>query len=175
MSERYDTRTIVLHWTIAIIIALMWGGAHMIDWFPKGSPRVDARSVHIVLGTLLLLLVFYRIFWRLNHGIKISDPAGPATLAAKGVHYLLYALILTTVFLGLANTWVRGDSLFNLGNIPAFGVYSKEARHALSESIVGWHELGANLILILAGAHALMGLVHHYVLKDGVLKRMLRG
>ena len=34
MTERYDKRTIVLHWVVAILVAFMWCGAHAIDWFP---------------------------------------------------------------------------------------------------------------------------------------------
>ncbi len=34
------------------------------------------------------------------------------------------------------------------------------------------HETGGTVILILAGAHALMALWHHFVLKDGTLTRM---
>jgi len=71
------------------------------------------------------------------------------------------------------NAWVRGDKLFSLGRIPPYGAYDPAARHALSESVVGWHELGANLILILAAGHAVMALYHQFVLKDGLLRRMM--
>ena len=37
----------------------------------------------------------------------------------------------------------------------------------------GWHELAANTIVILAAIHAAAALVHHYLWRDGVLRRML--
>ena len=49
-ATRYDTTTIVFHWATAILVATQWLGAQIIDWFPKGTLRVDARSMHIVCG-----------------------------------------------------------------------------------------------------------------------------
>ena len=37
------------------------------------------------------------------------------------------------------------------------------------------HQVAGNLILILAGLHALIALWHQFVLKDGTLSRMLPG
>jgi cytochrome b561 len=36
------------------------------------------------------------------------------------------------------------------------------------------HELGANVLMVVILGHALMALYHQYVLKDGVLSRMMR-
>jgi cytochrome b561 len=174
-QPNYDRRTIWLHWLTAFTILFMWGGAHAIDWFPKGPLRVDARSVHIVVGALLALLVGYRLFWRIARGTKFADHAGWAGLLARLMHRTLYLLVLGTLALGMFNAWVRGDKLFNLGRIPTYGAYDPAARHALSESVVGWHEWGANLILILASGHAVMALYHQFVLKDGLLRRMMPG
>lgn len=170
--SRYDRRTITLHWTTAALILFMRGGAHAIDWFPKGPERVDARSVHIVVGAALVCLTLYRLFWRTTGGTRIAEPLSPLVRIAKGVHYALYALVGATLGLGLFNTWLRGDDLFGLTHIPAFGDYAKPARHAFVENITGWHEFGANAILILAGIHAAAALYHRLVLRDDVLGRM---
>lgn len=172
-TVRYDARTVTLHWVTAALLVLMWGGAHMIDWFPKGPLRVDARSVHIVVGAGLLLLVVYRIVWRWSRGARFNDAPNFANLAAKALHLTLYIIIIATLELGIFNAWVRGDDLFGLGHIPAFGSYDKAQRHELANNIVGWHRFCANLILILAAAHALAAIGHFVVLKDKVLQRML--
>ncbi len=172
-TARYDTRTILLHWVTAALIVAMWGGAHMIDWFPKGPLRVDARSVHIVTGVGLLALVLYRMLWRLTDGARFDEGNTIATQVAKILHYMLYVIIVATLALGIFNAWVRGDDLFGLGHIPQFGSYAKAPRHELANNIVGWHRLGANLILVLAAVHALAAIGHFVVLKDKVLQRIL--
>ena len=170
---RYDTRTIMLHWVTVVLILFLWCGAHMIDWFPRGPLRVDARSTHIVVGAALLALVIYRMLWRLRGGTRFKDDANIATIAAKSLHYTLYAVIIATLVLGIFNAWVRGDDLFGLGHIPQFGNYDKAQRHEHSNYIVAWHRLSANLILVLATAHALAAIGHYAVLKDRILQRIM--
>jgi cytochrome b561 len=165
----YDRRTIVLHWLSAALIAALWLAGQSIDWFPRGTPRVMARSLHIGLGALLGLLLLWRLNWRRGGGRQLPPAqAGLGGRTAIGVHHLLYLLALLTVLVGLACVWIRGDNLFNLVTVPAFDPGNKALRH----DAVELHELLANALLILAGLHAAAALWHHRVLKDGVLRRM---
>jgi cytochrome b561 len=171
--ERYDRTTVSLHWIVAGGVLVQWFGAHAIDLFPKGPLRVDARSVHIVVGTTLLVLMGWRIWWRARCGARFApDPRRSLALAARLGHLALYGLLLTILVLGVIDTWVRGDSIFGLFHIPHLGDLAPPARHALAERIVSLHELGANLLLWLAGGHAIVALAHHLWLKDAVLGRM---
>ena len=169
----YDRRTILLHWLIALIVVFMWIGAHAIDWFAKGAPRVDARSVHILVGMLLAVLISYRLYWRSTAGTPSAYTSSWTGVLARLMHGALYGLIFAIIGLGIFNAWVRGERLFGLAQIPRFGSYDAGARHALSERIVNYHALGANLLLLLAGCHAAVALFHQFVLKDKLLTRML--
>lgn len=84
---------------------------------------------------------------------------------ARGLHHLLYLAMITVLLLGVANTWVRGDNIFNLFRIPAGDAANKVLRGKVEEL----HALAANLLIALAGLHAAAGLAHHYLLKDSVL------
>jgi len=170
--QRYDRTTVLLHWGIALLVGTQWLGAHTIDWFPKGPYRVDARSMHIVCGVVLTAALLYRIYWRASAGVKFPRERTPTAFLAVVVHYALYALLATVLGLGLFNAWLRGDMLFGLVQIPPFGSYGAQERHALIERVVDLHGTASNLLLILAGGHALAGLFHHFVLKDTVLGRM---
>jgi hypothetical protein len=64
----YDRRTIQLHWVTAALVGLLWGIARVIDFFPKGAPKIAARSVHIVLGVVLGVVLVMRIVWRIRSG-----------------------------------------------------------------------------------------------------------
>jgi len=167
---RYDRRTIALHWLTAALVIGLWLLGQAIDWFPKGSPRSIARSTHIALGVALAWVLVRRIWWRLGGGLHLP-PAGSGALdtLATLVHKLLYVLLVGTVVLGLANAWVRGDTLFMLVKIPAFDPGNTALRGTVEEL----HSWAANIVLIVAGLHAAAALLHHFVLKDDILRRML--
>lgn len=168
--SQYDRRSITLHWLTAMLVAALWIVGQTIDWFPKGNPRIFARSLHISFGAALALLVVYRIWWRLSAGAHVPPPgAGWLDKVAALTHTLLYLSLISVLILGVTNAWVRGDILFNLLTIPAFDPGNKELR----ETIEDWHGLAANFLLFLAFFHAAAGLLHHFVFKDGVLRRML--
>jgi cytochrome b561 len=167
---RYDSRSILLHWLTAALVATLWSLGQTIDWFPKGDLQIAARSLHIVLGVALALVLVCRLLWRLGDGTQLP-PAGAGWLdkVAALTHKLLYVLLVATVTLGLANAWVRGDTLFGLLTIPAFDPGNKGLRTTIQD----WHGLAANVLLFVALGHAAAGLLHHFVLKDDVLRRML--
>ncbi len=111
-----------------------------------------------------------RLIWRLTRRQSLPPiDRGLLLLIARITHWLLYALLLVTVGLGIAYLWVRGDSLFNVFTVPAFD----PGNRALVKQVGGWHALAANTVLIVAGAHAAAALFHHFLLRDATLKRML--
>lgn len=173
---RYDSRTIAAHWIVAALVAAQWLSGRTIDWFAKGSPRVDARSIHIVIGTLLALALVYRIQWRLRRGRTFAaDRATIDGMVSGTMHVMLYIVLIVVVGLGIFNEALRGDDMFGLFHLPKLGTWDKEARHLLSNRVTTWHGFAANLILFLAGLHAAAALTHHYLLRDNTLRRMLPG
>jgi cytochrome b561 len=167
---RYDPVTIALHWTTAVLVSLLWVIGKTIDYAPNGPLRVDYRSLHMLLGVTLLGVFITHIIWRLHRGRSLPAARNALMeLAARVVHWALYLLVGTTLVLGLANVWVRGDVVFNLFTVPAFDPANKALRHLIGD----WHALAADAILILAGVHAAAALFHHFILRDGVLRGML--
>ena len=170
-SLHNDRRTIALHWITAALVVALWLLGQTIDWFPKGTPRVFSRSTHISLGVALALVLVARISWRFGARAVHLPPAGLGWLdkMATLTHWLLYGLLITTVALGITNEWVRGDTIFNLFKIQSIDPNNK----ALRKSVEEWHALAANTLLVVALFHAAAGLLHHFVCKDDVLRRML--
>lgn len=169
-APRYDGISILLHWLTAGLVVILWTLGQCIDFFPKGAPKVDARSVHITLGATLAVVLLFRVLWRAGAGrrLPLAD-SGWLGVTAKVVHYGLYVLVAVTVVLGIFNAWQRGDVLFNVYRIPQLVPGDRVLRRALSEL----HGDCADAVLILAGLHATAALAHHYLLRDGVLRRML--
>ncbi len=171
-AQRYDGRTMFFHWATLLLVVLQFAIAWTIDDFPRGPLRVDARSVHITIGTLLAVLLIARLSWRATGGRRLpAADAGPTHVLAKATHWGLYALLLAMVTVGLFLVWVRGDSIYNLFSIPAFDPSNKALREQVGDlhATIGW------VIIGLAGLHAAAALVHRFLWHDGVLSRMLPG
>jgi cytochrome b561 len=168
-AEFYDRRTVWLHWCSAALVLLIWGSAQLIDFFAKGPPRWNMLGLHMAMGLLLLLLLLLRIGWRWHGGRRLAPPEGRLwRWLSNATHYGLYGLLLVQIALGLANAWVRGEHVFTWFVIPAYDPADK----ALRTLVGNLHELAADVILVVAGLHASAALYHHYVLHDGILRRM---
>ena len=167
---RHDTTTIVLHWISAALVVALWTIGQTVDVFPNGPLRIDYRSIHIILGIVLGVVLLARLSWRLmrretlppiDHGVLLT--------IARVTHWALYVLLIAAVVLGIANVWVRGDSIFNLFRVPTYDPGNRPLMHLVGD----WHAFAANAVLIVAGLHAAAALIHHYVLRDATLRRML--
>jgi len=166
-AERYDSTTIALHWATAVLVILLWGIGQLADFVPKGPLRTDVWSIHFTLGFALAAALVWRLVWRATGGERLPpSDAGILHLLAQGAHYGLYLLLIVTLTLGIADAFVRGVTFFGLASLPQIG------DPELKKPITEWHELAANLLLILAAVHAIAALAHHFFLKDGVLLRM---
>lgn len=169
-DERYDKRSIALHWVTALLISLLWLSAQFIDFFPKGPSRWNMLGLHMVMGVTLGLVIVARIAWRRSsRSFRPSIGAGAGEALARGLHVSLYVLVVCTVLLGLWNAWARGEHVFDLFQIPAFDPADKAIRKWAGNQ----HKLVANTLLLLSLAHAAMAVAHHVFVKDGVLRRML--
>jgi cytochrome b561 len=166
----YDRTTIGFHWTTAALIVALWVIGQTADWFPKGSIRGAAWSTHFTLGAVLIVIYLARIVWRTASGRRLPG-VGSAVLvklAAAG-HGLLYLGIGAVLALGIANLYAHGSSVWGLFHVAK--IADQTLRHNISRA----HSWGADLLLIVAGAHAAVALVHQYVWRDGVLTRMWPG
>ncbi|MGE5563567.1 MAG: cytochrome b [Bacillota bacterium] len=167
----YDNVAISLHWLTALLVVVQFALAETWDYFAKPT-RQGMESIHVSFGILLTLVVLARLAWRWMPGHQRSSlAAGWMRTASKGVHYLLYGLLVAQAGLGWVIGWAAGKPIHFFGvAIPGpFEAFARPVRHDIREihSLVGW------AIVILALMHALAALYHHYVLRDRVLGRML--
>lgn len=173
LGFRYDPITIALHWLVVGLVAAQWIGGRTIDWFPKGELRIDARSVHILVGAILAAAIALRVYWKLFRAAKPPAATGDRLdAAARTAHWGLLLTVGAVAALGLVLEGLRGDSLFNLARLPALGSFSPPERHATANQITDWHALAANALLVFAALHAGAALVHQFIIKDDVLRRM---
>lgn len=170
---RYDPPTLVLHWLTAGLVIVLFVLAEVWEALPHGTPaRKLLQSLHISLGLLFTTVLVARIAWRLAAGRRLPRAeSGWRGLAGSGMHVLLYALMITQVVLGFLLRWAQGESFsfFGLFDVPTL----IQINHEQTTAIGDLHYKVAWVIVVLAGCHAVAGLAHHYLLRDGVLRRML--
>jgi len=130
--------------------------------------RKTAMLVHKSLGLLALGLVLVRLLTRvLTKAPAKTGGALNQKLATAG-HIVLYVLMVSvplTMFIGGLNG--RGLDFF-LWHFDTLWV-NKPLASALFET----HKILANIFLYTALGHAAVALWHHFVMKDGLLKKML--
>ncbi|KAF2395308.1 cytochrome b [Pseudomonas frederiksbergensis] len=172
---RYDRLTMSLHWLTAALVIFMFASAQIWEQLAKGTPlRKGLQSVHISCGILLAVIVLGRLLWRLSSGRRLP-PAnqGVMNIAAKTAHLALYLLLLSQIVLGFLFRWAQAEpfNFFGLFDVPTLMTFDKSMKSVFG----GLHENVAWAIILLAGLHAVMALVHHYGMRDGTLRRMLPG
>ncbi|MFJ2682956.1 cytochrome b [Pseudomonas sp. NPDC087342] len=172
---RYDRLTMSLHWLTAALVIFMFASAQIWEQLAKGTPlRKGLQSVHISCGILLAVIVIGRLLWRMSRGRRLP-PAnqGVMNIAAKTAHLALYLLLLSQIVLGFLFRWAQAEpfNFFGLFDVPTLMTFDKSMKSVFG----GLHENVAWAIILLAGLHAVMALVHHYGMRDGTLRRMLPG
>ena len=191
--SRYTKTAIILHWLIAIFIALMfvlgWYMAELPKEAPKqmaydlfdlgvytwqlaeeASPRTFYFNLHKSLGLTVLALIVLRVLWRITH-------TPPATLSsykaiekkvATATHHSLYLLMLAVPVTGLimAINSKYGVKWFGIDVIA--GLDNKPVRDFFECT----HEFVGIVLLVLIGIHLLGALKHKFIDKDDTMSRM---
>jgi len=179
---RYHLVAIVLHWVIALgILALIVLGLAMTHLGLAPMAKFQMYQLHKSIGITVLLAVLLRILWRLTH----RPPPLPAMLplekaAAEGTHGLLYVLMLV---IPLSGWTLVSVSPFNLPTVlygavpwPHLPVFPDLADKPAVEAVVKFiHGKLAWLLTAVIALHAAAALRHHFMLRDGILDRMLPG
>ena len=169
-QERYGSISRLLHWGMAILI--VWQGMKFFDRISEGEHWLGQTLVpwHTRIGSIILLLAILRIIWALvqRHNRPVQDPA-TAGLVKLG-HFLLYAAMILMPVSGIMYLVGRGFGWQPFG----LELISEGPEIPWMATVGGTvHSPLAWLLLIMIVAHIGIALVHHFVKKDGVLRRML--
>lgn len=171
-QDRYDHVTIVFHWLTAVLVIVLFGTAFGWNYLPRAWHLHSLEGVHVSLGIALAAVLVGRLAWRATAGRRLHAIGTSLTApVSRLVHVLLYALLAVQVGLGFALRWFQGEALsfFGLFSVPSLFTPDRSFSHQLEQvhNYAGW-----TLIVVVAG-HAFAALIHRYILKDDVLRRML--
>lgn len=174
-SHRYHSLNVTLHWVMLLLIAAAYACIELRTAFARGS---DARELikhwHFALGMAVFVLVWLRL---LGRRIFARPPITPEPdrwqhWLASAMHLALYGLMISLPLLGWLILSAGGKTqVFDWLTLPSLVVPDRQLAGQLKEV----HEWLGVAGYWLIGLHAAAGVVHHYVLRDDTLVRMLPG
>ena len=169
---RYDTTTIMIHWTTAVLVLALFASGWGMSLATDGHAARRLLTLHRSIGVAVWSLTCLRMGWRLSSPPTPELPARLpplARFAARINEAALYALLLWQPATGALQTLYRGKpfDLF-IWQVPALLPRDKALVHSFHEI----HEWGAWLLAGLVALHAAAALVHALALRDGVFQHM---
>lgn len=172
-DKAYGLIAQLLHWLVVAGISAQFVWAWRIDQAESVRSEFQLVNQHKSIGMTVLALVVLRLGWRAFN----RPPAFPPSMktwemrAANVAHWLLYVLILAMPVTGWIYTSAAGfgAEFFGLLDIPDLVGQSERLEEIFGEI----HEWLAIAIVAVVSIHVLAALRHQFVLKDGLLRRML--
>ena len=178
-APRYDPLSRALHWltAIAVTIAFILGPGGFGRLMHQGVDPATRQDIvwHESLGLLVLALTLLRLVWvALRPGKPSFEMAAWMHALARLVHGALWVLLLALPVTALLALGSESHPLTLLGGVRVDQL-SWIAGSRLGEA-ADWgdvHGLLGDILMWLAGLHALAALHHHFLRRDGVLAAML--
>jgi cytochrome b561 len=172
-SDGYPASSKWLHWLVAISVLIAVPVGIVLPYTPQGPTQDGLFNLHKSLGALILILMVLRIANRLIIGAPAPEPgiARWQKAVSSAVHGLLYLLLIVQPIVGYWANSAYGAStpFFGLFEIPPLAANDQ----AFAERLFGLHKVIGILIALLALMHIGAALQHYFILRDGVLQRML--
>lgn len=185
MNDRYRFGwfAVLLHWLLFLLIAGLVVSGKYSDSLSQTEKLPDLIATHKQVGVAVLLLMMFRLLWRLINLRPPSLSDSPIIPVLGFIsHWLLYLVVIAQALGGVIMTQL--NSLYAvtfLGwNLPVLvgekGLFGPVAFILENkEQLRQWHEYGAHLMLALIALHVLAALAHHFYWSDETLRRMWFG
>lgn len=180
----------VLHWVMALaIIGLLAVGFYMVEVLGDDSDslllRLQLTQTHKSIGFTVFFLALLRVIWRaVNPTPRLpSDMSKLEKALAHGGHtaiyLLMFALPISGWLMATSSPLNDPDAYIPIKNM-VFGLFEMPDPYAKGDKTISefWgsvHAYSAAILAVLLLAHVGAALKHHFVNRDTVLRRMIRG
>lgn len=166
--EKYSDRIIIIHWlTLALLVVAWFLGDAVHDARHEGGATIAGYLVHVLAGGTVLLLMLARLVFRNRDGIPPAMGNTPMDKVAKGIHYLLYAVLILLPVSGMMQVLTS-----DVGKAIAAGDATLLPEKFDGVAAHGVHETLVIVLIALVAVHILGALKHQFVMKDNIMDRM---
>jgi cytochrome b561 len=168
----FGTTARIIHWIMAVLVILMLAAGLIMTQEIDRSIRNPLFIFHKGTGAVLLLLVAFRIIWRLTHPAPPLPRTIPAIqrFAAYATHLGLYVFLVIMVVSGYVRVTTGG---FPIELLNALGIPPLLPKaDAVAETAKTIHATAKYGLLALIAMHVAAAAYHGLVLRDGVFSRM---
>ncbi len=173
----------LLHWSVAGIILFMLGlGVYMTQFVTDVFEQFPLFQTHKSWGFTVFVLALVRLVWRFFSPAPAlpGHMSGLERFAAHASHWALYVLMFAMPLSGwlmssaspLQDLYGIRNMVFDLFEMPDPFVPGDVDLEELFATIHYWCAWGLGAVL---AAHVGASVKHHFVNRDNVLRRMVRG
>ena len=155
----YTRLQIRLHWTTLALLVVQWLASRSMPGIMSalekgqtpGALEFLLSSLHVYCGLIIGCLVVVRLYLRWRHGVPGPVAGTPAIMVvlARTVHYGLYFVLIVMPVSG-ALVWFE-----------------------ILPELTSWHHRFGTILILLIVVHTAAAACHHWILKDGVLRRIV--
>ncbi len=168
---RYSKPAVILHWLVALLITFLVS----LGWYMmaiEDKPNSEWYfNLHKSFGLITFGLILARIIWRAGHKPAALPKPLPTWQIKMSTltHWLLYAGLIVMPITGFVGASLGKDGVAFFGiDIPRW----LNQNSNLAEQFIYVHGTAAWILVALVVVHALVGLKHLIIDKDGVFQRM---
>ena len=167
---KYGLLAKLFHWItfVALIIQVPFG--FYLVGLEFSDRRIDLENIHILVGISIFYITLFRLIWKfLNPSPKDwkNHFKGQAFVASAN-HFLLYLTIFTITVSGILKKLYMGETL----NFIFFKYGFEKDNFVLADTYYQVHIYANYLLLALVTLHILAVIVHHFIFKDKILRKI---
>lgn len=162
-----------LHWIIALAMIALWVMAQIMENLGETPEALKLTLTHGSIGMSVFLFGVIRLINRMREGFPEPLSVQPRSLEIIGriVHWILLILPIAMPISGFLMFYSSGYPVSWFGIEITAG--TGEPNKSLGAIGRNMHGLGGTLLMIAVVLHVGGALKHHFIDKDGTLKRML--
>jgi len=160
----------LFHWItfIALIIQIPFG--FYLVGLEFSDRRIDLENIHILLGISIFYFVLFRLIWKfINPKPKPWRKFFKGQILIAGInHFLLYLSIFAITISGIFKKLYMGEKL----DFIFFTYGFEKDDFQLADLFYEVHIYANYLLIALVLIHILAVIVHHFIFKDKILKKI---